>query len=441
MNRCFDVLEAEKNIGIYTFLTSNCRGVGGSLRVCPEDFYVEEISVFPPEVDDGRFTIAKVESVNWETNHLVKVLSNRLGVSRKRISFAGTKDKRAKTCQLMSFYKIPCDDLLDLNIKDVDIEDVYRSERRVDMGNLVGNRFKVLVRNLRKTFSMDDVRGVVEKIDDVGGFPNFFGVQRFGVVRPNTHVVGRYLVEGDVKEAVWCYIGNPMSDENEETYRVRKKLEETGDFSEALKSYPDYLGLEKAILNYLVKNPDGYVDALKELPKNLLTMFIYAYQSYLFNKMLSMRLERGLPLDRAVEGDIVLPVRKGVLQKDELIGVNSYNLDKVNEQISKGKGFVSGMLLGYDSEFSKGEMGEIEHSVVDQEGLDSRDFVIPEMPFLSTSGTRRCLMAEVDDLNYTFRSDSENDEKQLELSFELGKGCYATCLLREFMKADDIRFY
>ena len=73
------------------------------------------------------------------------------------------------------------------------------------------------------------------------------------------------------------------------------------------KSYPNQLNYEKAILNKLVVDSKDFVGSLKELPKNLLTMFVYAYQSYLFNKILSERIKRKLLINRAIVGDIVLP--------------------------------------------------------------------------------------------------------------------------------------
>ena len=87
-------------------------------------------------------------------------------------------------------------------------------------------------------------------------------------------------------------------------------------------------------------------------------------------------------------------------------------------------------------------MGEIERKVIENENIDRRDFIIPEIPFVSSSGSRRSLLAFVKNLKYDLVKDSLNDEKlALILKFELSKGCYATCLLREFMKSEDIRNY
>lgn len=433
-------LDAEKQIGIETFFTPFV-GVGGKLRTVPEDFVVREISQYPPQKDDGRFTIAEVTATNWETNLLIRELSNRLRISRKRIGFAGTKDKRATTTRLMSFYHVPREALAGVAIKDVRIENIYSSDRPVKIGVLSGNRFEIVMRGVSKKIVSAEIQDVVSFFSDVSGFPNFYGIQRFGVIRPITHLVGKHIIHGNFEHAVMSYVANPIKGEDEKTFYLREQLQQTRDFAEALRLYPPQLNFEKAMLNKLVIDPEDFVGALKELPKNLLTMFVYAYQSYLFNKIVSERIRRELPLNSAVIGDIIRPVRKGMVD-DEVILVTQQNVSKVNTQISRGKAVVSGLLFGSDSIFSEGELGEIEHDIIDEEKLDLRDFIIPEIPFISSSGSRRPLFASVNNLEFSLDDDELHDGKRaLTLKFELRKGCYATSLLREFMKADDIRKY
>jgi len=433
-------LDAEKNTGIETFFTSTL-GIGGKIRTVPEDFIVNEISKYPSKNENGRFIIAEVEASNWETNGLVRELSNRLHISRKRVGFAGTKDKRAKATRLMSFHNISKDDLAKVKIKDVDIGNIYESDHPVKIGCLLGNRFEIIVRNVSRDTISEQIQDVISVINDNGGFPNFYGIQRFGVIRPITHVVGKCIVFDDFEKAVMSYIANPIEGEDEETYNLRDRLQKTYDFSEALNSYPNHLNFEKAMLNKLVIDPEDFVGALNELPKNLLTMFVYAYQSYLFNRMLSDRINHKLPLNRAIVGDAVLPIRKGIIDEKAII-ITEKNIEKSNKQILKGNAFVSGLLFGSDSVFSEGEMGEIEHNIIDGEGIDPRDFIIPEIPYISSSGSRRSLLSSVNNLRFELNDDTLNNGKlALTLKFELKKGCYATSLLREFMKSDDIRSY
>ncbi|RLI52004.1 MAG: tRNA pseudouridine(13) synthase TruD, partial [Candidatus Thorarchaeota archaeon] len=292
-----------------------------------------------------------------------------------------------------------------------------------------------------RDFDKEELDKTISLINQTGGFPNFFGIQRFGTIRPITHIVGRYIVKDDYEKAVMSYIANPIEGEDEEFYKLRKKLQESYDFFEALKTYPNQLNFEKAILNKLVQDPEDFISALKELPKNLLTMFVYAYQSYLFNKILSERIKEKLPLNQATVGDVILPIRKGLIDEKGIV-VNEKNIEKVNKQISKGKAVVSGVLFGSNSIFSEGEMGEIERTIIEKEKIDPRDFIIPDIPYISSSGTRRPLIAPVKNLEFEIvKNDSDPKKEALLLSFTLKKGCYATSLLREVMKADDIKNY
>ncbi len=430
----------EHQIGIDTY-SINKPGVGGKLRVRIDDFHVTELFLYPPKKDNGHFTIAEVSARNWETNTLVHEIADRLHLSKRRISFAGNKDKRAWSTQLMSFERISPEHLSQLNIKDVSFENIYQSDVPVRIGDLLGNRFEITVRNIDAAIVPEQIKKLVSPLETWGGFPNFYGIQRFGVIRPITHLVGKYIVQGDFEKAAMTYVAHPMIGENEVTYSLREELEKTRDYAKAFHSYPDALNFEKAMLNKLIQNPNDFVGAFKELPKNLLMMFVNAYESVLFNKMLSERIRRNIPIHHAIVGDIICPVRKNVVTND-IISVRETNLDKVNKQISKKKAVVSGLLVGCDTIFAEGEMGEIEHAVIESEKIDPRDFIIPEIPFLSSSGSRRALLALVPSLEWTLHIDELHEENQaLTLRFDLQKGCYATSLLREIMKSNDPKNY
>jgi len=103
---------------------------------------------------------------------------------------------------------------------------------------------------------------------------------------------------------------------------------------------------------------------------------------------------------------------------------------------------VTGLLVGYDSVFADGEMGEIEYSVFNKQRIDLRDFIIPEIPFLSSSGSRRPLLALMPFLEWILHIDELSKGYQaLNLLFELHKGCYATSFLREIMKSSNPKNY
>jgi tRNA pseudouridine13 synthase len=424
----------ERDVGIEVYLTTT-RGFGGRIKVNPEDFVVSEIPILPPREEGGRYTAAWIRTRNWETNRLVRMMSRELRISRKRISFAGTKDKRALTSQLFQF-DAPIDLVGGLRIKDVELLDFYQTSKKVEIGDLRGNRFDIIIRDIRlsgeETAKL--ATATAAELAAAGGFPNFFGVQRFGSIRPITHIVGRHIVRGGFKAAVDAYVANPIEGEDEQAFEVRTALEQSGDYGEALKTYPDVMSFEKAILNHLVKHPDDHIGALEQLPFNLLMMFVHGYQSYLFNRILSERIKRRMPLSMPTVGDVVMAVGKDGLPDDRhFVPVTGDNIEKVGRQTSSGKAFVTGVLFGSESTLAAGEMGEIEKGVVESEGLRPHDFTLPAMPRLSSKGTRRPLAMPLP------RMDVKPSDGSVETKFELSKGCYATILLREFMKVDPLK--
>src|SRR3989454_4808615 len=422
----------ERDVGIEGYLTST-PGVGGTTKASADDFIVEEVSSPPPKSAGGPYAIATIRVLNWETNRLVREFARSLHISRRRIGFAGTKDKRALTTRLFSFENVPVATLSSLRMKDLEVLDAYPSDRPLEIGDLTGNRFRVLVRGLAVPAEKAEaiVAETARQLRIRGGFVNFFGVQRFGSVRPITHVVGRHIVRGEFRQAVDAYVANPIPGEGPESYGVRAALRDTGDVPAALRAYPKSYGFEKAILKHLATHSEDPVGALRQLPFNLLLMFVHGYQSYLFNRILSERMRRGLPIHEPVAGDLVLPAdKRGLPDRDRTIDVTCDNLERVAGRCHEGKAWVSAILFGSESEFAGGGAGQIAKEIGATEGLRREDFIIPDIPRISSKGSRREILAPLHDFAI------HSAENGLNLSFASSRGSYATCLVREFTKAE-----
>jgi len=430
-----DCTTRERELGMTIFVT-RMPGTGGRLRKRPEDFRVVEISEYPEEKVGGRYTIARVTATNWETNRLIRMLSKRLGISRTRIGFAGTKDKRAVTTQLMSF-EAPIEEVKSLDLYQVSIDRTYPAARGINIGDLRGNSFVVRVSDcaLRGDELREAVREVTTVLERMKGFPNFFGVQRFGSLRPVTHLVGRHIVKGRFEEAVMAYVANPTPYEAAESRQARERLERTLDFEWALENYPKKLTFERTVIGHLVRHPGDYVGALARLPVNLQMMFVHAYQSYMFNQLLSARVRECLPLNSPVIGDVVLPADvHGLPEHERHIPVTERNIDLVREQVREGRAFVSGVLYGSESELAEGKPGELETMIIEEQDVSREDFVVPALPHCSSTGSRRELLAPL------WNFGVEVDHDCFTVSFSLGRGCYATSLLREYVKGDPMDY-
>jgi len=266
------------------------------------------------------------------------------------------------------------------------------------------------------------------------GVPNYFGQQRFGSKRPISHEVGLAIVREDWEMAVMTYVGNPSEREPPETREARAFAAETRDWTAALDEFPGYLGYERSMLHRLAAGADEPADfraALEELPTNLQQLFVNAAQSYVFNRILSKRLERGLPFDRPVTGDVACfadsdaPEGFALPNPDRTQRVTAERVDSVTRHCERGRAFVTAPLVGTETELGEGEPGDIEREVLAEVGVDPVDFDLPGE--FDSEGTRRAILA---------RTDLRIDRDQLELSFALPRGSYATVLLREFTKVD-----
>lgn len=419
----------EATIGMATFLT-NEPGCDGRLRAEAEDFRVIELGDGPKRTE-GRFSAAYVQLKNWETNRFVQKASNRLKLKRGQVAFAGMKDKRAVTEQWFTF-KCPPERVQEIEgLEDVTILDgPFATPRAWYAGAHGGNRFVLRVRE--HNGQLDQLPAIRDAIVANGGVPNFFGPQRFGSgVRPVTHLMGKAIVEGDLEEAVRLYVGNPVEGEWENAYVARECYEETRDPTATLELMPQKLDFERAILERLEKRPGEWRYALQALPKNLLNLFIHAHQSFLFNHTISARLAAGMALNQAYVGDRVMAMEE---DGSHTILVTEVNQARVQREIDAGRATVTAPLLGMDSELASGEPGAIEAAIMAEYDVDLRKFNCRELPVVASKGLRRGILQRVDDLTV------ETVEGDPVISFGLGRGAYATVVMREFMKANLLNY-
>ncbi|MFC4544365.1 tRNA pseudouridine(13) synthase TruD [Halosolutus amylolyticus] len=443
----------EQAVGMESYVT-DADGVGGHLREDDEHFRVRELERFDTEpVDAGTdaypHLVFRATLRGWDTNDFAARLSDAIGVSRERVNWAGTKDKYAVTTQLFSIYGADPEDLPDVD--GAEIEVLGRAGRSIEFGDLAGNAFELVVSGPDRPENADAITdelcafGGLDSGDDSEGdtatpigVPNFFGQQRFGSRRPITHEVGLEIVRGDWEEAVMAYLGRPTEAEPEDTQEARTFVEETRDWQDALDRLPNRLRYERSMLHELAAcdgdpGPETFRAALERVPSNLQRLFVHAVQSYAFNRMLSERLERGLPFDRPVAGDVVCfadtdaPEGLVLPDADRLQRVDDRRVDSVTRHCERGRAFVTAPLVGTETDLADGEQGEIERAVLDDLDLDPGDFDLPGEFY--SSGTRRAILVRT-------ALDVEHDP--LTLSFALPKGSYATVVLREYLKVDPI---
>ena len=399
-------------------------GIGGRIRASPEEFVVEECET-PPPLTGGPYLVCRLTKRNWEQSKAVRAIADRLGISHRRISFSGTKDRRAVTTQLVALYHVEADAVRALSIPDLSLEPLGLANRGLALGDLAGNRFRLVVRDCDGADL--EARCAAARTAVGAGTPNYVGLQRFGVVRPVTHVVGRLLAAGDVAGAVTAYIGQSFPTESDPVREAREAYLADRDPKAALARFPVPLRFERAMLHHLAGAPDDFAGALRALPPKLASMLVSAYQSHLFNRALSARCARGVPLDEVETGDRL------VFPDGRIDTVAERTLGPARLLVKRGRAAVGIQMPGSEPFGELGETDAVTRRLMEADGVDEagigRAAALVGTPF---SGAVRAVRLAAD-VDVAIHGDA------VTLAFALGPGRYATTICREFMKADPLR--
>lgn len=431
-----EAYDVEQEVGMHWYV-SDTPGIGGSLKRAPDHFQVTEIEdgtfeAIDADPADYPAVIVRVTLTDWDTFGFARRLAKELGIHHEAIRWAGTKDKAAISTQLFSIRQL--DPLVELPaIPGATMEPVGRFGRQLSFGDLQGNAFTI-----RVTAPEVPERHVpiTDELLAFGngtiGVPNYFGQQRFGSIRPITHRVGLAIVAGSWEDAVLTYVGTPSDREPETTQQARRYVEETRDLAGALERFPPHLTHERRLCRALANaesiTEETYRTAFDTLANSLKQLFVHAVQSVIFNEILSERLAQGIPFNRAVEGDVVCfgevtDTLGTIPDPTKTQRVTADRVDTINRHIASGRAFITAPLVGTETEFGRGDIGELERDVLEQQDVTPADFELPE-PYSST-GYRRAILATTD---VTVTDDP------LEFSFALPSGSYATVIMREYLK-------
>ncbi len=374
----------------------------------PEDFIVEEIwenynckvsesskSLENAHIDFGKldcddrrdFLTCDLEKINIDHFTVFSILSKELNNFPHELGYAGTKDKIAWTCQRISIFNADIERIRNFSIPGIILKNFKWAKHKIKVGDLLGNRFKVILRDVDK-----DAIKILSRVRNTEYLPNFFGAQRFGSVRKENVIIGKLILKQKFQEAVFTYLTVFGDKESDEVKMAKKKLKAEKNLIKAKQYFPQELRLEHAILDHLSKNDKDWLGALNIIGEKTLLMMCQSVQSKIFNEILSRAIDERIDLKK-----------------------------------------ISISIMGYNSNFSQGRMGEIEQDVLRDNNLEINNFKIPQVPFLSLKSSIRKAFFKVNELNI----ETEKDElfplsKKIILTFTLDSGTYATTFLEHF---------
>jgi tRNA pseudouridine13 synthase len=403
----------------------------GRLKQRISDFQVEEIlpdgtvcKIEQLHTDPPKRTLLKIpentdpkkndqlhvflETFNLETTFAIRNLTRGIGCSTNRVGYAGMKDKRGITCQRISIWRPAAERLEKFSMRGIALHHPQWSNKRIELGDLRGNYFKITIRDIPA-----DKEETAKKIEQFRqelsqGIPNYYGEQRFGGYRKITHIVGKKLIENDIEGAVMDYLTKTNDSEEPAVQKAREALKKTRNFDKALKDFPQAFHFERVLLHYLQQFPNDFVGAFQRLPKKTRYLFTHAYQSHLFNLILKERIKKGL----------LYPVEGDVLEN----------------------GIPTIPLIGKETKFAGGIAGKIEQAVFEKENISKEDFKKTKLKEVSSFGSRKPMLLHVHDFKIVNAEEDDINENKTKatVSFWLKKGAYATTVLRELLKNDNL---
>ena len=243
-----------------------------------EDFYVEEVLDLHLQ-EKGNYSYFLLEKKNWTTLKALDALAQALHITVKRFAVAGQKDRKGITKQYVSAYDVSKEALEQIRLKDIQITFLGYGDKALALGQLRGNRFRIVARDLKKP------------LREISCAVNYYDEQRFGGYRPNLHIIGKKVLLGEYEEAVKLYLLYPFPGETPDYVAARKWMENHwGEWQ--VEKFPRYLYNERKLISYLREYPKDFKGALKSLPRQLFTMLAQSYQSYLFNVSISRYLKK-----------------------------------------------------------------------------------------------------------------------------------------------------
>jgi tRNA pseudouridine13 synthase len=310
----------------------------------PEDFYVEEIMDI--NLDGGDYTYFILEKNNLNTHDALKIIAKALRINDKRFNIAGIKDKNAITKQYVSVFKVKWERLERLKFKNIKIRVLGKGSERLMLGQLKGNRFKIVVRNLDK------------QKKGISFVENYFDEQRFG---GRNHLLGKALVKKEFRKAV---------------FMLR--------------------------LNF---NERDYIGALRKLGRKMLRFYVNAYQSLLFNDFLKIYIKENSKRFKEIDYFVFSEKR----------------LDNIKIPI-----------VGFLTKFDNKDVKRIYSRILKEEGINLEDFMIKQIPEISSEGNERNIIVDINNLEIKYMKDEINKGKlKAILEFELGKGSYGTLVVKK----------
>ncbi|KAK2962198.1 putative Pseudouridylate synthase 7 like protein [Blattamonas nauphoetae] len=315
--------------------------------------------------EEGEYVHCVLYKQNMDTLSAVDMIRRVLRCNSKCFNFAGTKDRVACTSQKLCLSHLNRKQIMSINNISpfLKVGNFSYSKDLIKLGDLSGNHFTLVIRDI--PLSATHIGTNLQLIQQ-NGFVNYFGSQRFGTGQIRTHEIGRMMLKKNFEGAVKLIMGFHQSD-SPEIRAAKTAFIENG----AIHPLKDVLSrndrIGHAILNGLEAfGEKNYSNALSALPRNRRSLYMHAYQSYLFNIAVSFRLT--INNTNVIVGDLVMPHSPIPAEtRERHVGLHVVSEEDVNENRFSLNDVVI-PIVGASSILPQNEVGEMLTKVMTEEG-------------------------------------------------------------------------
>jgi tRNA pseudouridine13 synthase len=392
------------------YLTAKHPGTGGSIKTCPEDFLVEELPLYAA-CGKGEHLYLEVEKRGITTFEALKRIARALQVDERAMGYAGLKDAQATTRQFISVPGRTAEQALALEFEDMRILSARQHRNKLRLGHLAGNQFTIRIRGVGSN-ALENARDILHVLE-MTGVPNFFGEQRYGSLG-NSHLIGQAIVQKEFQQAAAHIIGDPDKIAHPGWHKAAVLFTENR-LAEAEEALPPRMHNERNLIRNLRQGRSAE-EAVRRLPGKLLRLYVSAYQSHMFDRLVAMRLDN---IETLWAGDLAYKHDNGACFLVTNPAEEQPRADRL--EISP-----TAPLLGYKVKLAEAQTGILEQALLAKENIRLDDFRLGSG--LSMPGERRPLRIPISGIATSQQGDV------LTLSFALPKGSFATTVLREIMK-------
>jgi tRNA pseudouridine13 synthase len=386
------------------------------IKQSAEDFQVEEIAEVQPE--GGRHALYRLEKRGWTTPDALQMIRQRWRIHPHRMSYGGLKDRHAHTIQYLSIASGP---ERQLNQQGVHVSFLGHMDHPYTSRDIRANRFRLVVRDLAE----DEARTAAAALEEVrqAGVPNYFDDQRFGSVSGAGRFVANHLILGEYEEALRLALTAPYRFDRAAQKKEKATLRRHwGDWPTCKQELPRCHA--RSLVDYLVTHPTDFRGALERLRPELRGLYLSAYQSHLWNRMLAELLVERLPADQLS----LVPLRLGFVPMQRALSEEQKReLSELHLPLPSAK-----VQLADDD-----PRRAILLRILDEEGLTLEQFKLKglrEMFFSRGERPALCLPAAL--LGETARDDLHAGRFKMTLQFELPRGSYATLIVKRITRLE-----